>query len=48
MIEAGRSSLSADHEPTDTLVAVAALSRPEYLLEVDAIAVIDDAASDPV
>ena len=40
-IEAGRVALFGDHKPTDTLVGVAALSRPEYLIEVDAIAVID-------
>jgi enamine deaminase RidA (YjgF/YER057c/UK114 family) len=43
MIEEGRISLLGDHKPTDTLVGVAALSRPDYLLEVDAIAVIDNA-----
>ncbi|MEV0614622.1 RidA family protein [Nonomuraea sp. NPDC050404] len=41
-IEQGRVALFGDHKPTDTLVGVAALSRPEYLLEVDAVAVIDD------
>jgi enamine deaminase RidA (YjgF/YER057c/UK114 family) len=41
-IEQGRVALFGDHKPTDTLVGVAALSRPEYLLEVDAIAVIGD------
>jgi enamine deaminase RidA (YjgF/YER057c/UK114 family) len=41
MIEEGRMALFGDHKPTDTLVGVAALSRPDYLLEVDAIAVID-------
>jgi enamine deaminase RidA (YjgF/YER057c/UK114 family) len=41
-IEAGRVALFGDHKPTDTLVRVAALSRPEYLLEVDAVAVVDD------
>ena len=45
VIEEGRVSLFGGHKPTDTLVGVAALSRPEYLIEVDAIAVIDDAAS---
>jgi enamine deaminase RidA (YjgF/YER057c/UK114 family) len=44
MIEEGRIALFGDHKPADTLVGVAALSRPDYLLEVDAIAVIDDAA----
>jgi enamine deaminase RidA (YjgF/YER057c/UK114 family) len=43
MIEEGRIAVFGDHKPTDTLVGVAALSRPDYLLEVDAIAVIDDA-----
>jgi len=43
MIEQGRIALFGDHKPTDTLVGVAALSRPDYLLEVDAIAVIDNA-----
>jgi enamine deaminase RidA (YjgF/YER057c/UK114 family) len=41
-IEAGRRALFGDHKPADTLVGVEALSRPEYLIEVDAIAVIDD------
>ena len=40
MIEEGRISLFGEHKPTDTLIGVAALSRPEYMLEVDAIAVI--------
>ena len=42
-IEGGRVALFGDHKPTDTLIGVAALSRPEYLLEVDAVAVVDDA-----
>jgi enamine deaminase RidA (YjgF/YER057c/UK114 family) len=41
MIEHGRLALFGEQKPTDTLVGVATLSRPEYLLEVDAIAVID-------
>ena len=45
MIEEGRVALFGDHKPTDTLVGVAALSRHDYLLEVDAIAVIDDVTS---
>jgi enamine deaminase RidA (YjgF/YER057c/UK114 family) len=43
VIEAGRVALFGDHKPTDTLVGVAALSRPDYLIEVDAIAVVEDA-----
>jgi enamine deaminase RidA (YjgF/YER057c/UK114 family) len=43
MIEEGRIALFGNHKPTDTLIGVAALSRPDYLLEVDAIAVIDNA-----
>ncbi|MFI6903115.1 RidA family protein [Nonomuraea sp. NPDC050394] len=38
-IEEGRVALFGEHKPADTLVGVAALSRPEYLLEVDAVAV---------
>jgi enamine deaminase RidA (YjgF/YER057c/UK114 family) len=41
-IEAGRVALFGDHKPADTLVGVEALSRAEYLIEVEAIAVIDD------
>jgi enamine deaminase RidA (YjgF/YER057c/UK114 family) len=41
MIEQGRIALFGDHKPTDTLVGVAALSRPDYLLEVDAMAILD-------
>ncbi len=40
LIEDGRVALFGDHKPADTLVGVAALSRPEYLLEVDAVAVV--------
>jgi enamine deaminase RidA (YjgF/YER057c/UK114 family) len=40
-IEAGRVALFGDHKPADTLVGVEALSRPEYLIEVEAVAVID-------
>lgn len=43
MIEAGRRSLFGDHKPTDTLIGVATLTRPEYMLEVDAIAAADEA-----
>jgi enamine deaminase RidA (YjgF/YER057c/UK114 family) len=40
MIEEGRVSLFGEHKPTDTLIGVATLTRPEYMLEVDAVAVI--------
>jgi enamine deaminase RidA (YjgF/YER057c/UK114 family) len=38
-IEAGRVALFGDHKPADTLVGVEALSRADYLIEVDAIGV---------
>jgi enamine deaminase RidA (YjgF/YER057c/UK114 family) len=41
MIEAGRVTLFGSHKPADTLVGVAALSHDDYMLEVDAIAVVD-------
>jgi enamine deaminase RidA (YjgF/YER057c/UK114 family) len=41
-IEAGRQALFGDHKPADTLVGVEALSHPEYLIEVEAIAVLPD------
>ncbi len=41
VIEQGRVALFGDHKPTDTLVGVEALSNPGFLIEVDAIAVID-------
>jgi enamine deaminase RidA (YjgF/YER057c/UK114 family) len=41
-IEAARLALFGDHKPADTLVGVDGLSHPEYLIEVEAIAVIDD------
>jgi enamine deaminase RidA (YjgF/YER057c/UK114 family) len=40
IIEAARVTLFGDHKPVDTLVGVATLS-PGYLIEVDAIAVLD-------
>jgi enamine deaminase RidA (YjgF/YER057c/UK114 family) len=40
-IEAARAALFGDHKPADAVVGVQALSRPEYLMEVEAIAVID-------
>jgi enamine deaminase RidA (YjgF/YER057c/UK114 family) len=39
VIEAARAELFGTHEPADTIVGVEALSRPEYLIEVEAIAV---------
>ena len=41
VIERERAALFGDHKPADTLVGVETLARPEYLIEVDAIAVID-------
>lgn len=41
MIEEGRVALFGDHKPADTLIGVATLTRPDYMLEVDAIAVMD-------
>lgn len=42
MIEQGRIALFGAHKPADTLVGVATLTLPDYLIEVDAIAVIDE------
>ena len=41
VIEDARVSLFGDHKPVDTLVGVESLARAEYLIEVDAIAVLD-------
>lgn len=41
LIEQARVALFGGHNPVDTLVGVEALSRPEFLIEVDAIAVTD-------
>jgi enamine deaminase RidA (YjgF/YER057c/UK114 family) len=41
VIEEGRVALFGNHKPADTIVGVEALSRPEYLIEVEATAVID-------
>jgi enamine deaminase RidA (YjgF/YER057c/UK114 family) len=41
LIDEARATLFGDHRPADTLVGVAALSRPEFLIEVEAIAVTD-------
>jgi enamine deaminase RidA (YjgF/YER057c/UK114 family) len=41
VIEAARVGLFGDHRPADTLVGVPTLAIPGYLVEVDAIAVLD-------
>ena len=41
VVEQARVALFGGHKPADTFLGVEALSRPEYLIEVDAIAVID-------
>ena len=41
IIEDARAALFGDHKPTDVLVGIATLSNPDYLIEVDAIAIID-------
>jgi len=41
IIEVARVSVFGDHKPTDTLIGVQTLARTEYLIEVDAIAVVD-------
>ncbi len=41
VIEAARVAVFGDHKPTDTLVGIETLAEPGYLIEVDAIAVID-------
>lgn len=45
LIEEARVALFGDHKPADVLVGIATLSHPDYLIEVDAIAVVDDAVS---
>jgi enamine deaminase RidA (YjgF/YER057c/UK114 family) len=40
VIEAARVAVFGDHKPADTVLGVEALSRSEYLIEVDAFAVI--------
>ncbi len=41
-IEAGRVELFGDHKPADTLIGVDTLAHPGCLIEVDAIAVVDE------
>ncbi len=40
-IEEARIAVFGDHKPADTLLGVEALAEPDYLIEVDAIAVVD-------
>jgi len=40
-ISAARMAVFGDHKPADTLLGVQALAEPGYLIEVDAIAVVD-------
>ena len=39
VIDEARAALFGEHKPADTLVGVEALSRPEFLIEVEAVAV---------
>jgi enamine deaminase RidA (YjgF/YER057c/UK114 family) len=41
IIEAARVTVFGDHKPTDTLLGVVTLAAPGYLIEVDAVAVVD-------
>ena len=41
VIEQARTELFGDHKPADTLVGVETLAQPDYLIEVDAVAIID-------
>ena len=41
LISEARVALFGDHKPTSTLVGVEALALPDYLIEVEAIAVTD-------
>ena len=40
-ISKARTAVFGDHQPADTLLGVEALAEPGYLIEVDAIAVVD-------
>jgi enamine deaminase RidA (YjgF/YER057c/UK114 family) len=40
-ISAARIAVFGDHKPADTLLGVETLAQPRYLIEVDAIAVVD-------
>ena len=41
IISEARIAVFGDHKPTDTLLGVDSLAEPGYLIEVDAIAVVD-------
>lgn len=41
LISEARTAVFGDHKPASTLVGVEALALPEYLIEVEAIAVLD-------
>jgi enamine deaminase RidA (YjgF/YER057c/UK114 family) len=45
MIDPGRRAVFGDHHPTDVLLGVETLAHSEYLIEVEAIAVVQDEAS---
>jgi enamine deaminase RidA (YjgF/YER057c/UK114 family) len=47
VIEEARVTLFGEHKPADTVVGVEALSRPGYLIEVEATAVIDGSLRGP-
>ena len=36
-----RDAVFGEHQPTDTLLGIEALAEPQYLIEIDAIAVVD-------
>lgn len=44
VIEEARVAVFGDHKPADTLVGVASLSNPDFLIEVDAFAVVSQEA----
>jgi enamine deaminase RidA (YjgF/YER057c/UK114 family) len=41
-VREGRAALFGEHKPTDTLVGVETLAHPGCLIEIEAIAVVDD------
>ncbi len=41
VISAARIAVFGDHKPADTLLGVQTLAEPGYLIEVEAIAVVD-------